>query len=686
MDPALSVGPPTNENAADLAASRGLDQLDSSSRVALDAVVALASHLCEARVAVVSRLGALPPWHVASSGTDAQVIEWSRAIGMPGDDETDVAVIPDTIADRSGEAPAALHAPRSVGAFAAAPLRSPDGDVLGTLCVFAAEPQDFPESQRQVLRMLAGYVESVLQQRALQRQLATERTRLAETQSVAGVGSWETDLVTRHVTWSQETHRIFGTDPALFRPTHDAFLALVHPEDRAAVDAAFVASLGNTLSHEIEHRIVRPDGDERRVQERWRVYVDADGTALRAVGTSHDVTDRRSFEQQLFRSQRLESLGTLAGGIAHDLNNVLAPIMLSVDLLSTDLAVSEQRELLETIKASAKRGADMVRQVLTFARGVDGARVAVSGAAVVRAVLRIARDTFPKNITIHAHVDDANPSILGDATQLEQVLLNLCVNARDAMPDGGELRVAVGQVVVDEQFIATTPDARPGPHLVIDVEDTGVGMTAVVLERIFDPFFTTKPPGKGTGLGLSSSLAIIRGHGGFAHVYSEPGRGSRFRIFLPIANDRSVDDAARAGTGTADRPRSAGELILVVDDEPAVRSVTRRTLEAAGYAVLTATDGADAVAQFASHRDRIALVITDIMMPIMDGATLSEILVRMDPLVRIIAVSGLQANAEPLRGHVRQFLAKPFTAETLLDTVHRVLHPGRTSLPIRPPV
>ncbi len=654
-------------------ALRELDILDTAPEATFDEVAHLAAELCGAPIALVSLIDDRRQWHKAAYGLALRELPLPQSFCAHARDESDVLEIPDTLDD-----PRFVHHPQVVGHphlrfYAGSALRGVDGTFLGALCVLDVVPRALTAQQRLSLRVLAQHVSTLMQQRALVAQLERERARLAEAQSVARVGSWETDLTTLEVSWSAENHRIFGTDPATFQPTHAGFLALVHHDDRAMVDAAFVQSLQAAHEHTVEHRVVRPDQQQRIVEERWRVIADADGVPVRAVGTSQDITDRRRLEQQMFRAQRMESIGTLAGGVAHDLNNVLAPILLSIEMLSADERDPEKREILATIESSARRGADMVKQVLAFARGTEHARLSVPVGELVRSLAQIIRETFPRNIALRTDVAAELPPLVGDPTQIEQVLLNLAVNARDAMPYGGDLRIRVSAVELDTQFVGRTPDARTGPHVVIDVEDTGTGMAPEIVDRIFDPFFTTKAPGHGTGLGLSSSIAIVKGHGGFIHVYSEPGKGSRFRVYLPAADVVSGGPVRRSTPAPAPDLRGRGELILLVEDEEQVRHITRQTLETYGYRVLTATDGADAVAVFATHRDEIALVLTDLMMPVMDGTSMIEVLVRMAPSARIVAVSGLQDNALRLPAAVRHFLPKPFTAGTLLDTLRRAL-------------
>ncbi|GAB1342078.1 PAS domain-containing hybrid sensor histidine kinase/response regulator [Gemmatimonas sp.] len=387
-----------------------------------------------------------------------------------------------------------------------------------------------------------------------------------------------------------------------------------------------------------------------------------------------DITAQRKLEAQFLRAQRLESIGTLAGGIAHDLNNMLAPIVMSIQLLADEVTSDEGRELLRTIEGSARRGADLVQQVLSFARGVEGERLSVALADLVRDIERLLHDTLPRHIVLDVDVPLDLPPVRGDATQLHQVLLNLCVNARDAMPAGGQLRVVARAITLDAHYAVMVPDGIEGPFLCIDVSDTGIGIPPAMLDRIFDPFFTTKPFGQGTGLGLATVQAIVRSHGGFVNVYSEAGKGTTFRVYLPQLTGAASELVAKAPV--AEMPRGHGELVLVVDDEAAIRAITRQTLEAYGYRVLLAADGEEALSLFGVHADAVALVLTDMMMPRLDGPGLIAALLHRAPHTRILAVSGLGANggvAKAVGLGVTNFLAKPFTADTLLNTIAAVL-------------
>ncbi len=387
-----------------------------------------------------------------------------------------------------------------------------------------------------------------------------------------------------------------------------------------------------------------------------------------------DLSERKKLEQQFLRAQRMESIGTLAGGIAHDLNNILAPIMLSIDILKSEPATSDTGEILETIAECAQRGADIVRQVLSFARGLEGQRIEVQPKQLLKEIEIIIKDTFPKNILLQFSAPDDVWPIFGDPTQMHQILLNLCLNARDAMPDGGTLSITAENRILDEQYAAMNIQVKPGRYVHISVTDSGIGMPKSIIHKIFEPFFTTKELHKGTGLGLSTVMAIVKSHDGIVDVYSEPGKGTTFTLHLPAVEDFS--EARRKPLEEADMPRGNGETILVVDDEESILSITRQTLGAFGYRVMSAQNGAEAVAIYAEKKNEISVVLTDMMMPIMDGANLIGALLQINPDVKIIAASGLLLNFDTNKyreSGISHLLAKPYNTELLLNTIRKTL-------------
>lgn len=382
--------------------------------------------------------------------------------------------------------------------------------------------------------------------------------------------------------------------------------------------------------------------------------------AIIVSGLDRKVTCWNQGAERLYSWTRDEAMGRVIG----------------IELLKDSVTHPTDREVLATIGASASRGAEMVRQVLSYARGLESRRVEIKPAELVADVERIARDMLLKTINIRTNVEPGLPPLLGDPTQFHQVLLNLCVNARDAMPAGGQLTIGAALVMVDDRDRSAGVDLPPGAYVKIEVADTGTGIAAEIADKILDPFFTTKEPGKGTGLGLSTSLTIVKSHGGQIRSVSELGRGTRFAIYLP-ASASAGGESLISISDIAPRPPGGGHTVLVVDDEAAIRMITQRTLEASGYRVLLASDGAEAIAAFGANRGAIAAVMLDMTMPVLAGVPTIQALARIDSSVPIIAVSGISANEQPVRAasaQVKMFLPKPFTSDTLLKALQQVLN------------
>ena len=469
--------------------------------------------------------------------------------------------------------------------------------------------------------------------------------------------------------WNTGAETLYGwtSEDAVRRPLPE----LVRQE--AAVFESARSELLKTGEWKGESKHRSNSGKDIAVSSRWTLVTGEHGEAKSILVISTDITEKKSLEAQFLRSQRLESIGTLASGIAHDLNNILAPILMSVGLLRQNLEDDESKTLLSTIEISAERGADIVKQVLTFARGAEGDRILIQPRHLVNELAKMMSQTFPRNISVRTQISKNLAVLSGDATQLHQVLLNLCVNARDAMPDGGNLIMGAETRTLDEHGLGVHPDAKPGRYVVLRVTDSGMGIPREVIDKIFDPFFTTKEQGKGTGLGLSTVIGIVRSHAGFVNVESEPGKGTTFRIYLP-ASDQTTDEVAHED---AVIPRGKGELILVVDDEPAIRNSAIKTLEAHGYRAYTAEDGTDALALYFQRRGEIDLVLTDVEMDLMDGIALARALKKVEPAVKIIVSSGeSNNNKKPILQDlgVTGFLDKPYSARDLLSAVYAAIH------------
>ena len=421
------------------------------------------------------------------------------------------------------------------------------------------------------------------------------------------------------------------------------------------------------------HQVTKDDNDIV-VFSTWNLVRDEQGNPKSTLIVNTDITEKKQLEAQFLRAQRLESIGTLSGGIAHDLNNILTPILAISQLLPlTNPQADEQTgHLFDVLENSAKRGATLVKQVLSFARGVQGDRTPLQVKHIISEIKDFACNTFPKSIEIQVGLPDDLRLISADATQIHQVLMNLCVNARDAMPNGGTLSLKAENIDIDQNYVKMNLDATVGNYVLITVADTGTGIPPETLERIFEPFFTTKEQGKGTGLGLSTTIGIIKSHGGFIHVYSEVGEGTKFQVYLPAIHIEEIVQDEKA-----EIPKGEGELILLADDEMSIRDITKTSLENCNYQVLTASDGIEAIALYAQYRNEISIVLIDMMMPEMDGVTTIRTLQRMNPQVKIIAVSGLATSdkvSAAMSSGAKLFLSKPYTSEELLRKLHQVIN------------
>ena len=414
------------------------------------------------------------------------------------------------------------------------------------------------------------------------------------------------------------------------------------------------------------------------LKERPSRLVEAVRHALREAQVEADLRKseerKKQLEAQFLRAQRMENIGALAGGIAHDLNNALVPVLMGIGYLRSENLGEEADQILATMETSARRGADMVKHMLAFARGAESGEAVIGMDVLIREMNRIIKDTFPKAIQSRINLPEKLWPVSGVSTQLHQVLMNLCVNARDAMPKGGQITISAQNIFLDDRQIQIHPDARPGPYLLLTVADTGTGMAPDVLEKIFQPFFTTKEPGQGTGLGLSTSLHIVKNHGGFIAVKSQVNDGTEFSVYLPAAAATVPEDVNPVH---AKLPVGHGELILIVDDEVSICEITKATLENFGYRAITATNGPEAVALFAEKRNEIKMALTDAAMPFMDGRATCLALRKIDPHLKIVAASGSLTRKEnegaPFDVPVNAFIQKPYTVEKLLTVVHQIL-------------
>ena len=587
------------------------------------------------------------------------------------------------------------------------------GNEIVAVQAMKAGAQDYLIKGRMTPESLRLAVDGAIDKAQLRAQLQQSEERLKLALEATHIGIWEWNILTDQVMWSQSLEILFGIEPETFAGTYAAMLEPVHPDDLDSVTQTIARSLAQRSSYQIEYRIQHPDASIRWVACQGQVFDDETGKPVRMIGATRDISDRKQTEsvlrkakdelerkvaertaelvnvnrqlqleleerqrteQKLLRIQRLESLGILASGIAHDLNNILTPILMSVQLIEMQrhLDFERCRQPLKIIEDSARRGAAVVKQVLLFARGVEGERTLLQLRQIIGEIQQVVQATFPKSITVQTQIASTLWTVYGDTTQLHQVLMNLCVNARDAMPNGGTLSICAENLFIDEHYARMNLEAQVGPYAVMTIADTGVGIPPEVMERIFEPFFTTKSVGSGTGLGLSTVIGIVKSHGGFVNVCSEVEQGTEFKVYLPaVSGTETVADP------DTELPIGHGELVLVVDDELAIREIARTALETYSYKVLTAGDGIEAIALYAQHKYEISVVLMDMMMPAMDGATAIAVLQKMNPQISIIALSGLASNqkvAEAAGPGIKAFLSKPYTAKELLYTINGVLN------------
>jgi PAS domain S-box-containing protein len=515
------------------------------------------------------------------------------------------------------------------------------------------------------LRWLEGFITDVSERRHAEEQVKSQAALLDKAHDAIIVRDLE-DVV---IYWNKSAERLYGVPAA---EAHGRRISELIYRDLTGFNAARQDVMATGGWSGILNQIDR-QGREIVVDSSWTLVRDDHGQPKSILVINTDITEKRKIEAQFLRAQRVENIGTLAGGIAHDLNNILTPIVMSIDMLRLKITAAEDLAMLDALHASATRGAQMIRQILAFARGAEGKRERLQPVELVWDIQRICRDTFPKSIQTQTRMPPEVPGIVGDSTQLHQVLLNLCVNARDAMPQGGTLILGLETLEITRAAQTDFPQLKPGPHVVFHVSDTGAGIPEAIKEKIFDPFFTTKPVGKGTGLGLATAQGIVKSHGGCVHVASRVGVGSTFSIYLP-AEPSSPREQARLKQSSL--PRGKGELILVVDDETAILSLARRTLETFGYRVVTAPNGAEAVKIYSQQPHDIALVLTDMMMPVMDGPATIQALLQINPRLPIIAASGYSSQesaAKAVAAGVKHFLPKPYTAEALLKVLQTLL-------------
>jgi two-component system, cell cycle sensor histidine kinase and response regulator CckA len=501
---------------------------------------------------------------------------------------------------------------------------------------------------------------------------STRRLQLAANAGHWGV--WEWELRADRLIWDERMHELYGVSRDERPEGVGWWEERLLPGDRSVFREYLQSAIGSVTPLEVEFRTVRADGKVKWFQAHAIVVRDSDGSATRLIGLNSDITEHRNLKDQLRQSQKMEAIGRLAGGIAHDFNNLVTVVAGYGELLLSRRSPDDpERQEIEEIVKAGNRTAQLTRQLLAFSRKQILEPRVVCLDDVASGIERMLRRLVGENIDLILTPAEDLWSVRVDPSQVEQVLMNLAVNSRDAMPGGGSLAVSTANVVLDEAFLKANKGAVPGPHVVLSVRDTGCGMDDETISHIFEPFFTTKEAGKGTGLGLATVYGIVKQSGGYIEVESAVGRGTTFRVYFPRCDTTAADAPAPA----LSKARVTGsETILVVEDEKAVRKVVSRALEGKGYTVLAAADGDQAFRVSAAHRGAIDLLITDMVLPGIGGRDLAERLRSSFPGMRVLYMSGYADAAGPPSDPTaarHSFLQKPFKTDSLLRKVREVL-------------
>ncbi len=554
------------------------------------------------------------------------------------------------------------------------PILDANGKPLGTFAVYYREPSK-PSAEHLRLIDLASHLVAI----CLIRHQSVDELKASEWRFRRVVESideifWMRDVHSGKLLYvSPQYEEVWGLPVTDIYENANSWLDHIHPEDRQRMEDAVVDSSARE-GYDVTFRIIHPKKGVRWVRSKAYTYRNNSGEIGGRVGVVTDLTDQKHMEEQLFRAQRMEAVGTLAGGIAHDLNNILAPILVACGMLKTSLENESDRKMVETLDKSAQRGAAIIRKLLDFSRGSEGTMSEILPEEMVSEVSDLIRETLPNSVEVSEDVADDLWALRADPSHIHQILMNLCVNARDAMPDGGRLNLRVVNCELSKNDLNRHPDAAIGKYILFVVEDTGAGMTPEVQKRVFDPFFTTKEVGKGSGLGLASVMGIVKNYQGFVTIYSKPGEGTCVRVYLPVSLDLELPvSEPEPPSIAADEPK---QLVMIVDDESSICATIGAFLKNHHYRVLTAENGISALAILREHKGEVKLVVTDMVMPEMNGLELLRQLQKEFPTIRTIGTSGLLSRDEILKeglNDVDAFLEKPYLSDALLAEIRRLL-------------
>jgi len=518
-------------------------------------------------------------------------------------------------------------------------------------------------------------IRDITERRRAEEKIAKLNERFELASRAAGLGIWDWDVLKNQMVWDDRMFELYGVNSSGFPGNYEAWVSGLHPDDAARCDTQIQQALQGEKDFNIEFRVVWPDGSIRHLQAFAQVVMDADGRPQRMTGVSFDITARRKLEEQFRQSQKMEGIGQLAGGVAHDFNNILAVIQMQADLLKGDENLSpEQNELTDDIGEAVERAGALTRQLLVFSQKEVMHEQDLDLNRSIASMLRILHRTIGDDIQVQLTLSAKPMFLRADPSMIDQVLLNLALNARDAMPKGGQLVIETYGAEFDEQAASHSASIRAGSFVCLSVGDTGCGILPENLHKVFEPFFTTKEVGKGTGLGLATVFGIVQQHHGWINVYSEVGQGTAFRIYLPHLAEPSEKKVTKPMLTTFPGGK---ETILLVEDDPALRRMLHSSLTRLGYRVLDAANGIEALALLRQHGSEIRLALTDMVMPGgMTGIELGARLLKENPKLKVIYASGYSAEVAgkdfPLTEGVN-FLSKPFQTAHLAQTVRTAL-------------
>jgi signal transduction histidine kinase len=511
--------------------------------------------------------------------------------------------------------------------------------------------------------------------RAIEAAFNKAMARMQFALEAAGVGTWEVDIVSRKAEWSDVMEQLHGQPAAGFPGTLDAFIATIHPDDRSRVVDSILSNHGLNESR-LEYRVTWPDGSIHWIEGVGQTFYSETGQAVRAAGVAMDMTVQKQLEQQFHQAQKMESVGQLAGGIAHDFNNLLTAILGYSNFLLEDSNASvipdRMKRDLEEIRRAGESAAKLTSQLLAFSRKQIIQPTVLNMNTVVEGLEPMMRRVIGEDVQLTTRLAPDLESTRADAGQLEQVIMNLAVNARDAMPQGGQITIETSNVDLDDAYARNHVAVVPGAYVMLAVSDTGAGMAPEVQARIFEPFFTTKPKGRGTGLGLATIYGIVKQNNGNIWVYSEPGKGTTFKVYLPRVSEQPQTVAQT----TRPAVRGGDETVLLVEDDDLVRRLARTVLTRYGYNVIEAPDADEALRAASQHHGRIHLLLTDVVMPGIGGGLLAQRLSERYSDVRVLYMSGYTDSAIVNHGVLSPdvaFLEKPFTPATLARAVRDAL-------------